>query len=92
MTSIAACPLRQNRTSDSTVTHFNHGWCTQLGVHRLGVRVNPMACTCQPVNDVGERRGRVLARCPLRALFQHPPPEPGGTVSDHRALQRLSRV
>ena len=33
--------------------------------------------------DVGE--------VPLRVLFRRRPPEPGVTVSDHRALQRLFR-
>ena len=33
--------------------------------------------------DVGE--------VPLRVLFRRRPPEPGGTVSDHRALQWLCR-
>ena len=39
----------------------------------------------KPSAEVGQRRGGVLLR------FLWPPPEPGVTVSDHRALQRLFR-
>ena len=41
--------------------------------------------------DVADRGGEVGRRRGAKSLvlFRRPPPEPGGTVSDHRALQRL---
>jgi hypothetical protein len=74
----------------SAATASSSAWEKRLRSVRLGKywRSSPLVFSfdprCQGLRgsaEVGRRRGAVSV------LFQRPPPEPGVTVSDHRALQ-----
>ena len=72
-----ASPTSRTRRAASRIGSATRAWHRARAHGSSGARSRPGGRP--PRYDVGE--------VPLRVLFRPRPPEPGGTVSDHRALQ-----